>query len=73
MDVINVAKERDKMGWTKDAPRCRNCKHFKSEILLDDDGSGKNVRVEEAKHCGIGGFATPVNCWCNSYERKNFN
>lgn len=60
--VSTIKKEQ---GYTKDAPKCNNCKFYKSKTEKDQYG----YIHESMMKCGFGDFKTIKTAWCEEWQR----
>lgn len=68
MAKSKVQQAKENQGYTKDAPKCQNCKHFSSELVKEPTYWQKSRVVEKNKRCGLGGFAVQVSAWCELHS-----
>jgi len=65
MAISKIAKAKIEMLWTKDSPKCVNCKNYSSEMQKHNW-----TTREKNKRCDRGGFATKLTAWCTKHEFK---
>ena len=71
MAKSKVAQEKERMGWTKDSPKCGNCKYYSSRMeKVKYEYSNQTWSVEKDKRCSLGEFATNVSFCCDEWKRR---
>lgn len=67
---LNEIKQNQ--GFTKDYPRCGNCKHFTFITELKTNKWTKRIYHKESYlRCSIGNFKVGKSNWCTKHEFKS--
>lgn len=67
---MKVSEKKEVQGFTKDSPKCANCIHYQSEVIVNSTIYG-DYKQEKNIHCGFGGFKVGKSNWCKLHERKD--
>jgi hypothetical protein len=68
--MTKLEKLKKEIGYTKEAPTCKVCEHFTSEITYETDCYGYKYKKEKNIRCGLHGFAIKKTTYCESFARK---